>query len=480
MGTQIKKEEREMKLERLKEKLFTSVEPGPVRMMEKKPMKENIRKNVLMSVNKLQKVDTKQLQIIGITGSKGKSTTAYLVHQYLKSQGYRSILYSSIEIDSPTSYNAKKEAVENPLRDEKMLLNAIIQAEAYEADYLILEVNERSIARGYTKDIPFSIRLITNIIPTHNDDFYPPEQYVAIKKSFFEGIPEEDDCVCIYGIESNNIFNSLGTLNNKPKKVFGSRYVSKVRGVPEEKVDYLLYPSQGYLDTINGLNISFRFGNFHDKIKTNMIMPYNALNILAVIAVLDTLGVYDRDQFQKIISNINIPGRDERTEVNGRIIIVSSHLAPELENFKKYKDRGEIKNIKVVIGTRGDGYKGWVKEFPEAMYTKERERSLRFAYNYLRTYADYVYITTTDTGSSDPSMILSKQVGYMDEDTRYEIEADRKEAIRKAIENSHEGDLIYISGRGNRRVLCNGRDSIKLHLDQEVVEDVLRELKWIE
>ena len=472
-----------MKLDNLKQNLLTKVSPSPLNMNLIKSKKTQQIGQRIKSINKLslsKESEPKQLQIIGVTGSKGKSTTAYIIHQYLKSQGYRSILYSSIEIDSPTSYNAKGEAVENPLRDERMLLDAIVQAEAYDADYLILEVNERSIAKGYVKDIPFSIRLITNIIPTHNDDFYPPEEYVAIKKSFFEEIPETEDCVCIYGLEDKQIFESMSSLNNKPKKIFGSRYVAQKKGILEDKFDYLLYGRETPMDTIHGLDISFRINSKHERIESKMIMPYNAMNILASIAVLDTLGIYKNDKFQDMIRNFKVPGRDEKTEVRGRIIIVSSHLTPELEIFKQYKDRKEIKNIKVVLGTSGEGYITWVKEFSEDVHKREKERSLVFAYNYLKKYADYVYITTTDIGESDPKMLLNKQAGLLDKDTGYELEVDRKKAIRKAIIDSKEGDLIYISGRGNRRIMCDSRDTIKLHVDQEVVKDILDELKWLE
>lgn len=460
-------------------KLFEKTNPTPIK-------EENARKVVNLSTlsrglsSRLGEDfnDENDMKIVGITGSKGKSTTAYFVHQYLKSQGYRSILYSSIEIDSPTSYDAEGEAVENPIRDERMLLDALVQAESYDADYLILEINERSIFRGYTKDIPFDVRFITNIIPHHNDSLYPPEQYVAIKKSFFENIPDDDNCICIHGIDEKVIFDSMKSLTNKPIRVFGSRYVANVRGIDENSIDYLLYPSNSPLDTLKGLNMAFRAGNNHYNLTTNILMPFNAINILGSIAILDVLGVYNNNRYQEMIGNIVIPGRNQKTVFNGRTILVSNHLIPELEILKTYKERGEFKRLVLVVGTSGEGYKTWVREFPDEVYHRERQKNLQFAYNYIKKHADYVYITTSDPAASDKDELLSRQASLLDGYLEYEKVDDRKLAIRKAIVNSQEGDLIYISGRANRRIFCETFNKLRLFRDQDVVEETLNDLSW--
>lgn len=62
--------------------------------------------------------NTKDLKIIGITGSRGKSSTAYIVHEYLKQLGYKSVLYSSVKVDSPASFTNPNEAVEVAILNE--------------------------------------------------------------------------------------------------------------------------------------------------------------------------------------------------------------------------------------------------------------------------------------------------------------------------------------------------------------------------
>ena len=142
----------------------------------------------------------KEPKIIGITGSRGKSTTAYLVHNYLKKLGYKSILYSSIEIDSPVSVNLVKEPYEELINNEEKLHNLLVESTAYDADYIVLEIHEFVLDKEFIKNIPFDIRVLTNLNPKHNDELFTEEEYVNLKLSFFKDI-DEKNCECILGFQ---------------------------------------------------------------------------------------------------------------------------------------------------------------------------------------------------------------------------------------------------------------------------------------
>ena len=141
--------------------------------------------------------------------------------------------------------------------NESAEANALNGAIKYGADYLIIEVNERTIEKGYVKNIPFDIRAITNIIPSHNTLLYTPEQYVAIKKSFFQNIPAEDECTCIYGLTNKDLFYEMISLNNNKYKTFASEYVAGLKGIPQEEINYMLHPNgSNAFDTLDGLNFN--------------------------------------------------------------------------------------------------------------------------------------------------------------------------------------------------------------------------------
>ena len=92
--------------------------------------------------------------------------------------------------------------------------------------------------------------------------------------------------------------------------------------------------------------------------------------------------------------------------------------------------------------------------------------------------ADYVYLTESDSGKENTNDICKELEANLEGLIPSSIILDREEAIKQAILDSEEGDAVFISGRGNRRVLCNSETTFKLVKDSEVVEKVVKELGW--
>ena len=106
-------------------KLFKVKEKLEKKQIKKRGIKKEYKNNINSKRN--------DLKIIGITGSRGKSTTALMIHKYLKSLGYKSTLYSSVMVDSPASHLKKNEAYEVAVRDEESLISIIEEVGAYGA-----------------------------------------------------------------------------------------------------------------------------------------------------------------------------------------------------------------------------------------------------------------------------------------------------------------------------------------------------------
>lgn len=426
--------------------------------------------------------ENEELKIIGITGSYGKTTTAKLVHEYLKKLGKKSVLFSSGGIDSPLSNYSIDEEVEIPIYDESSEINALNGAIKYGADYLIIEVNERTIEKGYVKNIPFDIRAITNIVPSHNTLMYTPEEYVAIKKSFFQDIPDDEECTCIFGLTHKELFYEMKSLH-KNYKTFASEYVSNIKGVPQDEIDYMLHSNNGGIfDTLEGLNFCVKMKENINScaFKTSLIMPYNALNITLAIAILDTLGVFNDKVFQSILEKIIIPGRDEVIRENGRTFIISITCTPHLEILKRYKERGLVKNVKLITGSFGTGFSTWLPEYKDGKFANYVNDSMKWAYKYIIQNCDYVYITANDNAATPIKELLDIQIKEVEGKIKYEAIEDRQMAITKAIEDSEEGDVIFISGRGNRKMFCNGLTEMKFFLDKDIVNTAKKKIMGLD
>ena len=174
---------------------------------------------ILRTLNQVEPIDgnaydLNRLKIIGITGSKGKTTVCALLHKYLKHIGKKSILYSSVEIDSKMSVKTSNVSVESPLDSEGVLKDIIDEAIAYKAEYLVLEVNESAISKGIVKDVPFTIKALTNIEKDNSFEFMTNEAYVNSKKSFFIKQNKDDIFTSFFGMnylftieEFNQFFN---------------------------------------------------------------------------------------------------------------------------------------------------------------------------------------------------------------------------------------------------------------------------------
>lgn len=421
--------------------------------------------------NKKRK-DDKELKIIGITGSRGKSTVAYIVHEYLKQIGKRSVLYSSLGVDSPASIIKKDEAIDIAVSSTESLLSILEEAEMYEAEYLVLEINESTI--DLVKDVEFYVKVLTNFNPKHNDEQYTIEEYKELKQSFFK---DDDTTINVIGVGSmmsKDDYFEFMNLNEGPKVTFGSKHICEVRGIDYSSINFLLHE---LVSSIDGLSMQVLINGKNKYFRTNNILCHNALNYVTSMATLYAMGEFNENKFNKCIEEMMIPGREEVLKVNGRTIVIGMFLNPALENFENYKKNKEIEKIKVLTGSIGYGFKTWKEKYKDEKFIKNRKVSRKYAMEQVDKYADSVYLTENDNAKEDVLDICLELQSYLP-NTESKIIVNRIEAIKQMIEESNEGDLLFISGRGNKRILCDSEKTVKLFTDKEIVEKVLKELGW--
>jgi len=417
------------------------------------------------------------IKIIGIAGSRGKTTTALMVHEYLKAKGHKSMLYCSAKIDSPASNIDPDEASETPLLNLAIVLKLLLEALEYKPKFIVLEVHESAIQRGIVKDLPFTVRALTNIYKDHHIDQESSGDYVKNIKFFFKDVSADGDSITVLGLTGDinkTNFQELLKINDKEKFTYSSQYTAEQKDVPINKLDAYLYFCE---HSVWNMLTKFIVKGKDYVFETELLMPFNAFNMTCAISILEALDIFCPEKFQDIIFGIISPGREEIFRFNNRMVMLDVYLGPALEILDEYKQRGEIDRIKVVTGASGTGFLGWDDIFSSPAYISERGKFRKRAMDYLKNYADSVILTTLDNANEDPLTICQELQGYLGDSVESEIVLDRKEAIKKAILHAKEGDFIFIPGRGNRNVLVEGETEVTLLKDSEVIKEVIEELK---
>ena len=419
------------------------------------------------------------MEIIGITGSFGKSSLCYILSSYLKHIGKKVVSYSSIEIDSPKSYKTKHQSQEIVIKNKEVLDSAIKEAQEYNADFLILEINEEIIGRGIIDDVPFTYRVLTNIKRMDiKDDFNKYKEEVF--SFLLHKNKEVEDKIILY-LDSDMALSDFTKIKEESKKeviTLGTRYICNVKGYDEASIDYLMHETANSIfSSINGLSFSISSNHNTISINSNLILPYNAINILEVYSIVNDLKLYEESSFKSFIKNINIPGRSEIIKINDRYIMISPTLSPELEELYKFQQNQEINDIVLVTASIGQGFSTWEEKYNSKEQKEHLTRTRKFSMEYASRYANYIYLTSSDPANSDPYEIDNEMKSYIKDEIEAIIDIDRYSAIKKAIRNSKYNDFILISGRGNRNIYCIGDKMLKF-TDLELVQQALKEIGW--
>lgn len=365
-----------------------------------------------------------KLRMIGITGTKGKSTVACMIHQILNYTGRKAGLIGTIRVDTGKQIYKNQ----NTTPDSEVLqyyLNEMVEAGC---EFAVMEVSSQGLKLDRVAGIAFEIGVFTNleedhIGPNEHADF---EEYLICKKKLFER--------CRIGIGNvDDPYYSRMFANTAYRKI--------TYGIEGMEADYLAKAIETTsCNQVYGIRFicieNTRTQNKNIQ-QINLKIPgeFNVYNSLAVIAVLRYFDI----PFQQIadgMEGVKIPGRLE--EAGGlkdcKLYIDYAHNAMSLRTVLLTIRKYEPKRIVLVFGCGGN-----------------RARERRFSMGRVAgEYADFVIITTDNPRYESPDSIIKDiEKGLKKTKGNYKIISDRKEAVRYAVEHRQPGDVILIAGKGH-------------------------------
>jgi UDP-N-acetylmuramoyl-L-alanyl-D-glutamate--2,6-diaminopimelate ligase len=377
---------------------------------------------------------TNRIKLVGVTGTNGKTTIATLLYKLFNALGYKCGLVSTVEnIISGTvipSTHTTPDAIS---------LNSLLKQMADEGcDFVFMEVSSHAIHQKRIAGLQFAGGIFSNITHDHLDYHQTFDEYIRVKKAFFDGLPAQAFAI-------TNLDDKRGAVmlqNTAAKKLTYS-----LRTVADFKGKILENSLTGLVMVINEQEVHFR-----------LIGEFNAYNLLAVFGAAMSLG---EDKSQVLLALSNLTGAEGRFDyiisAKDKIIgIVDYAHTPDalvnvLDTIKKLK-KGYEKVI-TVVGCGGDRDK-----------TKRPVMGQVACDN-----SDKVVFTSDNPRSEDPEAILKDMEATLSTAARrkYIAIADRKQAIKTAISMAQPEDIVLIAGKGHEKY--QDIKSVKHHFDDKEV-----------
>jgi UDP-N-acetylmuramoyl-L-alanyl-D-glutamate--2,6-diaminopimelate ligase len=392
------------------------------------------------------KKPAERIAITGITGTNGKSTTAFLLEAILKAAGRKSTLMGTIE------YHVAGKTLPAPhTTPEALELNRILsEALGQGATEAVMEVSSHALAQERVYGVPFDVAVFTNLTRDHLDYHKTMEEYFAAKRVLFEGCGTDAPRAVVTNAD-DEYGAKLAEFSRKRSSVV-LKYGWERGDLHAEKVEI----------TTRGTRFDLVTPEAKIAVFSALIGRVNVYNILAAAGAAFARGC----PAQAIASGIDklacVPGRFERVDCGQpfTVVVDYAHTDDALRNLTALaRELVPAKGrVLTVFGCGGD-----------------RDRNKRpLMGEAAGRGSDFVVLTSDNPRSEDPVAIINDAaVGLQKTGVKYNIEADRRKAIALAIGEARPGDIVLLAGKGHEKVQITRAGALPFD-DLEVAREALR------
>ncbi len=362
------------------------------------------------------------MEVVGITGTNGKTTSAFLVHHILERSGTKTGLVGTIQ------YRIGEEVL--PARrttpegsDLQGLLSAMRRSGCRAA---VLEVSSHALAQGRVAGLRFAAGVFTNLTSDHLDYHGTLERYGAAKALLFERLASADEPAAAVLNADDPAWHALGSASCRPKRVF----FYSARGAPEAD-----FRAEGVRKSASGSSFLLTYPGGSLSVTIPMLGSFNVENALAAFAAAFALGISPRESASALGAFPGVPGRMERFASADGVVAVVDYAHTEDALRKTLAALRELapKRLGIVVGCGGD---------------RDRTKRPKMAAAACEM-ADRVVFTSDNPRSESIDRIFADMAAGVPAGSRPDWIPDRFLAIERSLRQAESGELICVAGKGH-------------------------------
>jgi UDP-N-acetylmuramoyl-L-alanyl-D-glutamate--2,6-diaminopimelate ligase len=387
----------------------------------------------------------RKLAVSAVTGTNGKTTTAYLLEQMLRSVGRKCVLIGTIE----THVGDEVRASEHTTPEASDVLKIFADGVAAGATEAVMEMSSHALDQERVWGIPVDVAIFTNLTQDHLDYHGTMERYAAAKARLFEGVGAQTPRVAVINADDQTGRKLIGSVDPTRVMSYG--------------IDTGRFRAENIALVAGRRSFEWRTPTGTFSMEYSLTGRVNLYNLMAASCAALARGLSTQEVIEATRYLDEVPGRFQ--VVNGSfgvgfaVVVDYAHTDDALQNLialgRDLVGRGRVITV---FGCGGD-----------------RDRTKRKKMGRVAGQgSDLVFLTSDNPRSEDPSSIIEEiLVGVRETAVECFVEPDRSGAIRHAISLAQPGDIVLIAGKGHEKVQIF-RDHTVAFDDAELAAEALR------
>ncbi len=386
-----------------------------------------------------------KLYVIGVTGTKGKSSVTEMINSILEEAGYKTILTNTIrfKIDQESLPNKFKMSMPGRFFLQKKLRQAVKAG----CTHAVIEITSEGSKFYRNRFIPLDAFVFTNITPEHIESHGSFEKYLEAKLDIGRNVKNHRNQ---FNLNINPSQKTVGVINkddDEADKFLETNY--------DQKITYSISDAKP-IDLSDGIKMRFKKNTIYSHLEGE----FNAVNILASASLAYEIGIPEQ-KIRDGIENLKvIPGRVQKIKTNKDfdIIIDYAHTAESLTAlYQAFPNKKKI----CVLGNTGGGRDKWKRPIMAKVAEK---------------YCDEIILTNEDPYDEDPMEIIESMEKAITKKTPAVI-LNRRSAIRTAITEAGPKSVVLITGKGTDPYIMEADGKKTPWSDFDVATEELKKLK---